>query len=229
MKLRNSALFVAAGLVLNGCAAPRQTGAGGQAPDLYYATGSARVCDEAALYIVGLSTCRAKTKGMDRVHSIAVCGAAEVSACYLDSRYKAEQVRTAQQVADEYMQRYGRLPEKALATLYRSEVSPRVAASLGQQVNLTSTIVVVPGRSEPAVMIEQELAIVDGTGAIWGHSQRKEVNPGILAGEFKTSFSLPVSKYWSQAQGMYTLRMTLYVNRVVARRDDSSARIQIVQ
>ncbi len=76
---------------------------------------------------------------------------------------------------------------------------------MGQQVNLTSTIVVVPGRSERGVMIEQELAIVDGTGEIWGQSQRREVNRGISAGGFRTSFSFPISSYLRR--GAYTLRM----------------------
>ena len=98
---------------------------------------------------------------------------------------------------------------------------------MGQQVNLTSTIVVVPGRSERGVMIEQELAIVDGTGEIWGQSQRREVNRGILAGGFRTSFSFPITSYLRR--GAYTLRMTLYINGAAVRRDESSMRIQIVQ
>lgn len=168
-----------------------------------------------------------KSNGRDRRHAVAVCAAAEVTACYIDNSYKAEQVHTAQQAEDEYVQRHGQLPEKALATVYQSEVNPRESISMGQQVNLTSTIVVVPGRSERAMMIEQELAIVDGTGEIWGQSQRREVNRGISAGEFRTSFSFPINSYLRR--GAYTLRMTLYVNGAVARRDDSSMRIQIVQ
>jgi hypothetical protein len=168
-----------------------------------------------------------KTKGKDRGHAIAVCASAEVAACYLDNSYKAEQVQTAQQIADEYSQRHGQLPEKALAAVYRSEVKPRDAVSRGQQIDITTTIVVVPGRVERGVMIEQELAVVDEAGETWGQSQRREVNPGISGGEFRTSFGFPVSSYLRR--GAYTLRMTLYINGAVARRDDSSARFQIVQ
>jgi len=77
------------------------------------------------------------------------------------------------------------------------------------------------------VLIEEELAIVDGQGEVWGQSKRKPANSGNQAGEFKTSFSFPVSN--DMSQGVYTLRRTLYVNGAVAQRDDSSARFQIVR
>ena len=220
MKLWHSAPLVAVALVITGCAAPGQGGASGRVPDRYYGTRPARVCNDAALSTAGALMCKSKGK-------IAACAAAEVAACYLDNSYKAEQVHSGQQIADEYIQRHGQLPEKALAAVYRSEVKPRDAVSSGQQVEITSTIVVVPCRVERGVMVEQELAIVDGTGETWGQSQRREVNPGISAGGFRTSFSFPVTSFLRR--GAYTLRMTLYVNGAVVRRDESSMRIQIVQ
>lgn len=227
MKTQNSAVLVAFALVLNGCAAPGQGGASGQATGQSGGAGSAQVCNPAAIGIMAALTCGALAKGNNRARAAAACAAAAVTACYLANSYKAEQVRSAKQVEDEYMQRNRQLPEKTLVTAYHSEVNPRGAVSKGQQVNLTSTIVAIQGRNDRATLIEEEIAIVDGQGEIWGQSKRKTANSGNQAGEFKTSFSFPVSNDWSQ--GIYTLRRTLYVNGAVAQRDDSSARFQIVR
>ena len=124
------------------------------------------------------------------------------------SGYKAEQTRTAKQVEDEYLQRNRQLPEKARVTAYRSEVNPRGAVSRGQEVKPNSTIVAVPGRNDRGVVVEEELGIFDNQGEAWGKPVRKSANSGNQAGEFRTSFTIPIRDGWSQ--GVYTLHRTLY-------------------
>ena len=223
MNARSAALLVAASLAVNGCAVPKQGGTGGQAGG----SDVAQVCNPAVVGIGAALVCAALARGNNRVRTGAACAAVAVTACYLANSYKAEQVRTAKQVEDEYLQRNRQLPEKTVVTAYSSEVTPRGAVSKGQKVNLNSTIVAVQGRSDRGVVVEEELGIVDAQGEAWGKPVRKAANTSNQAGEFRTSFTIPISDGWSQ--GVYTLRRTLYVNGAVAQRDDSSTRFQVVQ
>lgn len=230
MNARSAALLIAASLAVNGCAVPKQEGAGGQAGGQSKQAGGtdlAAVCNPVVVGIGSLLVCAALAKGNNRVLAGAACAAVALTACYLANSYKAEQVRTAKQVEDEYLQRNRQLPEKTLVTAYRSEVNPRGAVSKGQQVNISSTIVAVQGRSDRGVVVEEELGIFDKQGEAWGKPVRKTANSADRAGEFRTSFTIPISDGWSQ--GVYTLHRTLYVNGTVAQRDDSSARFQVVQ
>ena len=227
MNTRNSALLVAVVLVLNGCAAPRQGGPGGQTTEQPGGTSSAQACNPVVIGAAAALTCGLLAKGNNRARAAAVCAAAAVTACYLANSYKAEQVRSAKQVEEEYMKRHRQLPEKTVVTAYRSEVSPRGAVSKGQLVSVISNIIAVQGRSDRVVLIEEEIAVVDGAGDSWGKITRKTANSGNQAGEFKTSFSIPVDDKWSQ--GVYTVQRTLYVNGAVVQRDDSSTRFQIVR
>lgn len=230
MNIRSAALLVAASLAINGCAVPKQGGTSGQSGgQSNRAAGSdlSQVCDPAVVGIGAALVCAALAKGNNRVRAGAACAAVAVTACYLANSYKAEQVRTAKQVEEEYLQRNRQLPEKTVVTAYRSEVNPRGAVSKGQKVSLTSTIVVVQGRGDREVVIEEELGIFDNQGEAWGKPVRKAANAANQAGEFRTSFTIPISDGWSQ--GMYTLHRTLYVNGGVAQRDSSSTRFQVVQ
>lgn len=227
MRTRNTAICISAAVALAGCAAPGKGGGGGQATGQPGAASSAQVCNPVAIGAIAALTCGALARGNNRVRAAAACAAAAVTGCYLANSYKAEQVRTAKQVEDEYIRRNRQLPEKTTVTEYKSEVNPRGAVSKGQQVTLSSTIVAVQGRSDTSTLIEEELVIVDSQGEVWGPKTRKRANSGDQAGEFKTTFSFPVSNDWSQ--GVYTLRRTLYVNGAVAKADDASARFQIVR
>jgi hypothetical protein len=171
--------------------------------------------------------CAALAKGNNRVRTGAACAAVAVTACYLANSYRAEQVRNAKQVEDEYLKAHSQLPERATVTTYRSQVNPGGAVSRGQEVKLVSTIVAVPGRADRGVVVEEEVAIFDSQQEAWGNPVRKTANSGNQAGEFQTSFTIPIRDGWSQ--GVYTLRRTLYVNGNVAQRDDSTTRFQVVQ
>jgi hypothetical protein len=178
---------------------------------------------------VGLGTaagCALLAKGNDRLRTGAACAAIAVTACYLLNSYRSQQTKSSQQVEEDYLRKNRQLPEHATVTTYRSQINPSAAVSRGQDVKMVSTIVAVPGRNERSVVVEEEVGIFDAQQEAWGKPVKKTANTGSQAGEFQTSFSIPIRDGWSQ--GVYTLRRTLYVNGKVAQRNDSSTRFQVV-
>ena len=215
------ALAVAASLALHGCAGTKSPGSGDKASDV------SSVCNPLIIGLGAAAACAALARGHNRVRTGAACAAVAVTACYLANSYKAEQVRSAKQVEEEYLRQNQQLPERATVTTYRSQVNPGAAVSRGQEVKLVSTIVAVPGRAERNVVVEEEVGIFDAQNEAWGNPVRKTANSGKEAGEFQTSFTIPIRDGWSQ--GVYTLRRTLYVNGSVAQKDETSTRFQVVQ
>lgn len=218
-----AALAVAASLALHGCAGPKQSGSADSAKG----SDVASVCNPLFVGLGAAAACAALARGNNRVRTGAACAAVAVTACYLANSYKAEQVRSAKQVEEEYLRKNPQLPERATVTTYRSQVNPGAAVSRGQEVKLVSTIVAVPGRTEKNVIVEEEVGIFDAQNEAWGNPVRKTANGGKEAGEFQTSFTIPIRDGWSQ--GVYTLRRTLYVNGSVAQKDETSTRFQVVQ
>ena len=113
--------------------------------------------------------------------------------------------------------------DKAVILAFRSAVSPAEAYA-GQQIQLNSAITVLAGKSPGP--IEEELEIVDSQGRSWGRPIRKAVGSAVQGGELKPTFTIPIGNGWDP--GTYGLRATLYVNGVVAQRDDSSLRFRVV-
>lgn len=217
MTPRIFALTIATSLALHGCAGPKQAGT----------ADAASVCNPVLIGLGAAAACAALAKGNNRLRTGAACAAVAVTACYLANSYRAEQTRTAKQVEEEYLRKNPQLPERATVTTYRSQVNPGAAVSRGQEVKLVSTIVAVPGRTDRNVVVEEEIGIFDSQNEAWGNPVRKTANSGKEAGEFQTSFTIPIRDGWSQ--GVYTLHRTLYVNGSVAQRDDTSTRFQVVQ
>jgi len=223
MTTRTLALAMAATLALQGCAGPKQPGSADSAKGADMSS----VCNPVFIGLGAAAACAALARGNNRLRTGAACAAVAVTACYLANSYRAEQVRSAKQVEEEYLKKNAQLPERATVTAYRSQVNPGSAVSRGQEVKLVSTIVAVPGRTERGVVVEEEVGIFDSQNEAWGNPVRKTANGGKEAGEFQTSFTIPIRDGWSQ--GVYTLRRTLYVNGSVAQRDDATTRFQVVQ
>jgi hypothetical protein len=225
MTARTTTLAIAAILALHGCAGTNKSGSADSADKSGAAVAS--VCNPMIVGLGAAAACAAIARGNNRVRTGAACAAVAVTACYLANSYRAEQVRTAKQVEEEYLRKNSQLPERATVTTYRSQVNPGAAVQRGQEIKLVSTIVAVPGRAERNVVVEEEVGIFDSQNEAWGNPVRKTANGGKEAGEFQTSFTIPIRDGWSQ--GVYTLRRTLYVNGSVAQRDDTSTRFQVVQ
>ena len=224
MTPRHIAIALAASLALHGCAGSKSSAPG--ASDSAKSVDVKSVCNPLIVGLGAAAACAAFAKGNNRVRTGAACAAVAVTACYLANSYRAEQTRTAKQVEEEYLRQNPQLPERATVTAYRSQVNPGGAVSRGQEVKLVSTIVAVPGRADRSVVVEEEVGIFDSQQEAWGNPVRKTANSGNQAGEFQTSFTIPIRDGWSQ--GVYTLRRTLYVNGSVAQRDDSNTRFQVV-
>lgn len=212
-----TAAVVATMVLAQGCATPGGVGPAGGDPE--------QVCSPLVIGLGAGLACGLLVGGNDRLRAAAACAAVATLGCYMLNSYKAQQVRTAQQVEDDYLRRNRQLPEKPVVSAYRTEVNPKGAVAKGQKVGVESRIVVVPGRNEKGVKVEEELFIVDAAGERWGNPTRKLANTGGQAGEYHTSFKIPVHD--GMSQGVYTLRKTLLVNGAQARNDDS-AKFQVV-
>ncbi len=222
MKIRSTGTVVAIAIALGGCATPQQGGGGVQGAG----SDVAQVCNPWVVGLGAAAVCGLVAKGNDRVRAGAACAAVALTACYLANSYKAEQIRTAKQVEEEYLKRNRALPAAPTIAAYKGQVDPRTAVSVGQEVKVTSTIVALPGRNDKSVRVEEELKIIDAQGEVWGKPVRKAANASGEAGEFQTSFTIPIRSGWSQ--GVYTVQRTLYVNGVAAGAPDSSTKFQIV-
>jgi hypothetical protein len=220
--------LVGMSLIVGGCATPGgmpgttdgQPGAPGQ-------VSLDQVCNPFVVGATAAAVCAAVVTGNNRVRAGASCAAVAMTACYLANSYQARQTRSASQVQEDFLKANRQLPERATVTAYNSEITPRGAVSRGQEVQLTSTIVAVPGRSDRNILIEEEIGVVDSRGEVWGRPVRKVANSGNQAGEFRTSFTIPVSN--GMSQGVYVLKRSLYVNGAAVQKDNMGARFQVVQ
>lgn len=226
MNIRITGIFLASVAMLHGCAVPNPGGGGSSSAGEPADTNLQQVCSPLVVGLGAAAACGLAAKGDNRVRAGAMCAAAAVAVCYLANSYKAAQTRSAAQVEAEHLKNNRALPAKPAVTAYRASVQPSGAVSKGQEVKVSSQIVAVPGRAEKNVVIEEELKIVDAHGDTWGQPVRKTANPSGEAGEFQTSFTIPIRNGWSP--GVYTLERTLYLNGVVVGRTDSSARFQVI-
>jgi hypothetical protein len=161
----------------------------------------------------------------NRVRNGLICAAAGYVGCMVANSYKAEQVKTAKQVEDEQLRKKNALPNQPTLASYVTNVNPKVAVSKGQSVTVTSDIVVIPGRNNGNVKIEEELTLLDSAGDQWGKSVRKQSNPNGEAGQYHTSFTIPVHK--DMSQGVYTVSKALYLDGTKTSVNDKD-RFQIV-
>jgi hypothetical protein len=184
-----------------------------------------RMCNP---WIIGATAglaCALISSGNRRVLTGAACTAVAVVGCYMLNSYKAQQVRTGDQVEADYKQTHAQLPEQATLTEYTSQIDPETA-SRGQKVSIGSRIKVVRGRNEEPVNVEEEIGLFDAKGDGWGKPVRKAANTGGQAGEYQTSFTIPVHQ--GMSQGVYQIKKTLYLNGNAVSTDDQS-KFQVVR
>jgi hypothetical protein len=220
MNKRLAVTIVSTAFLLQSCAVPQQGG------EQQAATGDPeQVCNPAIIgAAAGLGCALISSGGSRRVLTGAACAAAAVIGCYLVNSYKAQQVRTAQQVEDDYKRVNKQLPERSTLTEYASQIDP-ATASRGQTVSVSSQIKVVRGRNDPTVNVEEEIALFDAKGDAWGKPVRKAANANGEGGEYQTSFRIPVHQ--GMSQGIYQVRKTVYVNGTAVSSDNGS-KFQVV-
>jgi hypothetical protein len=94
----------------------------------------------------------------------ALIGAGVGALACMAINYNTRQTRSAEQVGADYRARNSdQLPPAPVVTAYRTQTE-RGSARAGEDITVTSTIEVVPGRSEPLKELREEFAIVDPSG-----------------------------------------------------------------
>lgn len=123
--------------------------------------------------------------------------------------YTVEQVRSDDEVAEEYEQEHGNLPENTRVSSYRTEIQPGTSVSPGTEVKVRSWIEVVPGRSGDKPTLEERLTIWDNddnTVALKSMTKAAGKRGGAFTGEF--TFALPEGL----PQGVYPVSTDLMLN-----------------
>ncbi len=167
----------------------------------------------------------------NREHLLAV---AKVAAVAVAVKYIADMVieHHASKVADEdgvvadYKKQNDALPEKPIASVYKTSTLPGSVVQPGKKVLIQSDIVVVPGRREPQTLIQEKLAIYDNEDNTKElKSLTKDVNEGTKrAGHYTNEFSFTLPE--GLPQGIYPIKTTLLLNGEATQ--TSNADIQLV-
>jgi hypothetical protein len=224
MNKRMIAIIVSSVFVVQGCAMPPS---GEQATTGEQTTSGNldQVCNPLIIAALAAVACGVIAPGNRRVGAGVVCAAAAGIGCYMVNSYKAQQVRSAQQVEDEYKRANRDLPERAMITAYTSDVNP-TAVSRGKEVSVNSVITVVRGRNDPTVNVEEEIGLYDAKGEVWGKPFRKPANSTGQSGEYKTAFT--IKTHQDMSQGVYQIRKTAYLNGAAVSSNNRTT-FQVVQ
>lgn len=146
--------------------------------------------------------------------------AAKVAAVAIAVKYIADMVieQRSKKVTDEdrvitdYKNQHKSLPDKAEASVYKTNALPGSVVQPGKKVVIQSDIVVVPGREQKETLIQERLAIFDNEDNTKElKSLTKDVNEGTKRGGRYTNeftFTLPEGL----PQGVYPIKTTLILN-----------------
>lgn len=168
--------------------------------------------------IDGSHKCKKNDQGCkNREHLLAV---AKVAAVAVAVKYIADMVieHRAKKVSDEegvvadYKKQNEALPEKPVASVYKTSTLPGSVVQPGKKVLIQSDIVVVPGRNEAQTLIQEKLAIYDNEDNTKElKSLTKDVNEGTKrAGHYTNEFSFTLPE--GLPQGIYPIKTTLLLN-----------------
>lgn len=225
MELRRRATIISGVIVvLHGCATPTGN-MDASTTSSAEATNVAAIC--AAVGLVGFGACTLLSDGSRgrKVGTGLACAAAAVIGCYVLNSYKAEQTRTAQEVEADYRRTNRQLPENPTLVAYSTDLNPKGSIARGKEIVAKSAIRVVPGRSQGPIKVEEEASVVDAGGEVWGNPVRKQSNANGEAGEFRTTFTIPVHEKMSQ--GIYEIRKKVFINGSETRTNQTS-KFQVV-
>lgn len=158
----------------------------------------------------------------DRLTGAAIGGALGALACVAFNHH-SEQVKTAQQVDDDYRRTHGgKLPEQPTVVRYTSSFDPPNIKA-GSEAKLTSYIEVTGARAATAPLVEEEIALYKPDGGLV-RKAKKAVSEQATAGAFQNTFTIPMPA--GVPQGEYKVTTSLYVNGTMV--DSNDSKLQVV-
>lgn len=214
--------FKVTGLVLVGALAGCATAPNGQYLQQQVNSG-AEPCNALAASVGG-AILGALLGGSKNRAAGAVAGGAIGAAACLAVNYRATQVKSAQQVNQEFQRTNGGLlPDHATVVRFDSRFDPTNTVRPGGSSNLVSYIEVAQGRDGVQPNIEEEVTLFgpDGTQL---KRVRKAASSGGTAGAFQTQFSFAMPQ--GIPQGVYPFKTALYLNGQMVK--DGQAQLQVV-
>jgi hypothetical protein len=210
--VRAAALALAAAALLAACAQPG--GLGGSSDD---------PCNPVVGAVIG-GALGAITGDRNRGGRALVGAGLGALAC-MAINYSTRQTRSAQQVGDEYRaQNNNQLPPAPLVTAYRTQAE-RASAKGGEDITVTSTIEVVPGRSEPLKELREEFAIVDPNGVARSRLSKTPAPAGSSGGAYVSTLQFTFPQ--GVPAGAYQVQSRLFVNGKPAQ--TSALKIQVAR
>jgi hypothetical protein len=140
----------------------------------------------------------------------ALIGAGVGALACMAINYNTRQTRSAEQVGADYRARNNdQLPPAPVVTAYRTQTE-RGSARAGEDITVTSTIEVVPGRSEPLKELREEFAIVDPSGVERSRLTKTPAPAGSQGGAYVSTLQFTFPK--GVPPGAYQVQSRLFVN-----------------
>ena len=197
------ATVVAITMALAGCATPN----GRQ--DKVAADGDGSDCNPAIAAGVGAIVGGLIAGSNDRARGAALGAGLAALACVAVS-YSSSQVKSSQQVNDEYRMRTGsELPAEATVTRFDTRLDPSGQVRSGVPITMNSYIEVAQGTRAQSPLIEQEVVLYDPNGKEVTRT-RKRANSNGAAGGFNTAFKFQMPE--GVLQGVYPIRTAVYID-----------------
>lgn len=201
---RITAALLIAPLVLGGCATTDST-PGGSANK---STSGNLECNPAVVGGIGAVIGALIGGGNDTLKGAAIGGAIGAFACMVINQH-SEQVKSAQQVQDEYRAAHrGQVPDQTTVIRYNTAFKPAVIHA-GTKAEMNSYIEVASGRNDPNPKLEEEMSLYKPDGSLI-KTLRKPVSSQATAGGFNNSFQIPMPE--GVPEGVYPVKTALYIN-----------------
>jgi hypothetical protein len=203
-------------VVVAGLAAPAMAQQQGSGPE------DSKPCHTPAAAVAGALIGALLGGKKHRAAGAAVGGALGAAAC-VAVNYRARQVKTAQQVAQDFQSKNGGLPAHSTAVRYDTRFDPVNRIQPGGSSSLDSYIEVVPGADGVQPTVEEEITLVGPDGKQI-KSVRKSANQTASAGAFETQFAFTLPR--GVPEGVYQFKCTLLLNGQSA--GESTQALQVV-
>jgi hypothetical protein len=158
-----------------------------------------------------------------RAGGAAIGGTLGGAAC-MAINFRAKQIKTAQQVNDDYLRNNGgAMPTQATVVRFDTKFEPTARIQAGGSSNLNSYIEVADGSDGLRPTIEEEITLISPDGKPL-KTIRKPAAQAPGGGGFLTQFSLSLPQ--GVSQGVYPIQAALYMNNQKV--SESSTNLQVV-